>query len=454
MSIDSVISVKKTDSQNPNPIHPSAPLLIFTKEEYISLIPPLSTNEYELLKKSIRENGLHVAIIVNQNGIILDGVHRYLACKELGVPIKYITRQFNDPSEEKLFRIEVNLRRRQLNAYQKIEVGYHLEKILRENAKTRMSLGGVIVGLGNARQFNSNENERVASIEATLQLNDEKGKVSKIIAQKIGVSTSMYERGKKIIIEANELQKNSLRDGSETLNKVYNQIRKQEIACANAKKQAERDLNNRVRPDKQKRVELINGDLQEIQDAISDNSVDLIFTDPITNYTADLQIYRTLAHFASRVLKPGGSLVTYVPNHSLPQVFKKMSVPSLKFWWQLVIIEDKIPCAIRRYYVDSCWTPLLLYVKNDRPKSLKSIHDLIESASIVGIINGKPLTPLEYVISKLSINGDVVVDPFMGTGMIGRAAVNLNRRFLGLERNSQIFLSAQAELKVTDEATY
>ena len=47
-----------------------------------------------------------------------------------------------------------------------------------------------------------------------------------------------------------------------------------------------------------------------------------------------------------------------------------------------------------------------------------------------------------------------MVDPFMGTGMIGRAAVNLNRRFLGLERNSQIFLSAQAELKVTDEVTY
>jgi ParB-like nuclease family protein len=207
MSIDSVVSVKKTDSQNPNPIHPSALLPISTKEEYISLIPPLSTNEYELLKESIRENGLHVAIIVNQKGIILDGVHRYRACKELGVPIKYITRQSKDPSEEKQFRMEVNLRRRQLNAYQKIEVGYHLERILRENAKTRMSLGGVIVGLGNARQFKSNENERVASIEATLQSNDEKGKVSKIIAQKIGVSTSMYERGKKVIKVANELQK-------------------------------------------------------------------------------------------------------------------------------------------------------------------------------------------------------------------------------------------------------
>jgi hypothetical protein len=49
---------------------------------------------------------------------------------------------------------------------------------------------------------------------------------SKIIAKKIAVSTSMYEKGKKIIKETNVLQKNSLRDGSASLVKVYNRIRK------------------------------------------------------------------------------------------------------------------------------------------------------------------------------------------------------------------------------------
>jgi SAM-dependent methyltransferase len=132
------------------------------------------------------------------------------------------------------------------------------------------------------------------------------------------------------------------------LNKVYNQIRKQKIAYANAHKQAERDLNTLGRPDKQQRVDLINGDFQKIQDIISDDSVDLIFTDPITNYRADLQIYRTLAQFASRVLKSEGSLVTYVPNHSLPQVFKKMSVHNLKFCLHLVIMEDEIPYILGR----------------------------------------------------------------------------------------------------------
>lgn len=39
----------------------------------------------------------------------------------------------------------------------------------------------------------------------------------------------------------------------------------------------------------------------------------------------------------------------------------------------------------------------------------------------------------------------------MGAGTIGRAALNLNRRFIGIEKDSQVFQSTQAELKVTNE---
>ena len=445
---DDTLSAQKTDGQN---VDNNPTTNVHIKEANRNLIPALSINEYELLKESISENGLLVPIVVNQQGVVLDGVHRYLACKELGIPIKSVTRQFNDSYQEKLFQIEVNLQRRQMNAYQRIEVGYSLEGILRENAKKRMSLGGTIVGLanGNRKESNSNQNERVASAEATLLSTEEKGKVSEIIAKKIGVSTSMYEKGKKIIKEANESQKNSLRDGSATLNKVYNQIRKQVIAQAVAKKQVQREPNAKlIRTDKQQRVELINGEFLDKQHSISDSSVDLIFTNP-TNYTEDLQIYRTLAHFASRVLKPGGSLLTYVPNHLLPQVFKNMnmSAPVLKFWWQLAIREDEITSSLE-YQVYSAWIPLLWYVKAERPKSLNSIIDLIEPSLASEIIDGKqkPLSQLEYMISRLSIKNDLVVDPFMGAGIIGRAALNLDRRFIGIEKDSQIFLSTQAEL--------
>jgi Predicted transcriptional regulators len=54
--------------------------MIKTNQEYSSLVPQLSTEEYESLKQSIKENGLWVPIVVNKDGVILDGHHRYKAC--------------------------------------------------------------------------------------------------------------------------------------------------------------------------------------------------------------------------------------------------------------------------------------------------------------------------------------------------------------------------------------
>jgi ParB-like chromosome segregation protein Spo0J len=60
-------------------------MMIKTNQEYASLVPQLSTEEYESLKQSIKENGLWVPIVVNKDGVILDGHHRYKACQELGI---------------------------------------------------------------------------------------------------------------------------------------------------------------------------------------------------------------------------------------------------------------------------------------------------------------------------------------------------------------------------------
>ena len=150
-------------------------------------------------------------------------------------------KQFKDLSEETRFQIEVNVLRRHLNTFQKIELGYSLEGILRENAKRRMSLGGIIGGLANGRETNPDDKERVASAKATLESMEDKGKVSEMISRKIGIPTSMYEKGTKIIKEADELQKNRLRNGTASLTSVYNQIRKQEIAQAIAENYTQRE---------------------------------------------------------------------------------------------------------------------------------------------------------------------------------------------------------------------
>jgi ParB-like chromosome segregation protein Spo0J len=74
--------------------------------EYSKLVYPLSNAEYQVLKNSIREDGLHYPIIINPKGEILDGHHRYKICKEIDIPIKYKIKSFNNTIEEKRFVID------------------------------------------------------------------------------------------------------------------------------------------------------------------------------------------------------------------------------------------------------------------------------------------------------------------------------------------------------------
>jgi ParB-like chromosome segregation protein Spo0J len=110
--------------------------------EYASMVPELSPEEYESLKQSIMKDGLYVPIIVNQNGIILDGHHRYKACQELGIEPKTIVKEFGDKLDEQLFVIDCNLIRRQLNNFQRTELALKSKPILEAIVKRNESLGG------------------------------------------------------------------------------------------------------------------------------------------------------------------------------------------------------------------------------------------------------------------------------------------------------------------------
>jgi ParB/RepB/Spo0J family partition protein len=119
-------------------------MILKTNQEYASLVPELSTEEYESLKQSIKENGLWIPIVVNKDGVILDGHHRYKACQELGVkePYKTVIKEFEDELHEKMFVINCNLTRRQLNNFQRTEVALKSKSILEEIVKQNESQGG------------------------------------------------------------------------------------------------------------------------------------------------------------------------------------------------------------------------------------------------------------------------------------------------------------------------
>ena len=59
----------------------------------------------------------------------------------------------------------------------------------------------------------------------------------------------------------------------------------------------------------------------------------------------------------------------------------------------------------------------------------------------------KPVPLLEHLIKYYTNEGDLVLDPTMGSGSTGEACRNLNRRFIGIELDKAIYETAVERLK-------
>ena len=59
----------------------------------------------------------------------------------------------------------------------------------------------------------------------------------------------------------------------------------------------------------------------------------------------------------------------------------------------------------------------------------------------------KPVALCEYLITTYTNEGDVVLDNCMGSGTTGVACINLNRKFIGVELDDEIFNIAKGRLE-------
>ena len=60
----------------------------------------------------------------------------------------------------------------------------------------------------------------------------------------------------------------------------------------------------------------------------------------------------------------------------------------------------------------------------------------------------KPVAMLEHIITASSRPGAVVLDAFAGSGATGVAAMNLGRRFIGMEMDAGHFSTARARIEL------
>lgn len=104
---------------------------VYELHELAKLFPPMSPEEYESFKKSIKEYGLFTSITLYQ-GKILDGKERYRACLEVGVSPHFKEYLGNDPLD---YILQENLYRQHLKKDQKLIIALELEKSIKESRK-------------------------------------------------------------------------------------------------------------------------------------------------------------------------------------------------------------------------------------------------------------------------------------------------------------------------------
>ena len=58
----------------------------------------------------------------------------------------------------------------------------------------------------------------------------------------------------------------------------------------------------------------------------------------------------------------------------------------------------------------------------------------------------KPIALYEYLVKTYSNEGDIILDPCMGSGTTGVACMNTNRNFIGIERDREYYQVAHNRL--------
>ena len=89
----------------------------------------------------------------------------------------------------------------------------------------------------------------------------------------------------------------------------------------------------------------------------------------------------------------------------------------------------------------SCWQPIIYYGKDpfggkgSRPDSFEST----EAAEKNGHPCPKPIGQMLKMVERATVRGETILDPFMGSGTTGVAAVKLGRKFIGIEIEPKYF---------------
>lgn len=193
---------------------------------------------------------------------------------------------------------------------------------------------------------------------------------------------------------------------------------------------------------------IVTGDARELAEAIPDNSVDLIFTDP--PYPKEyLYLYEWVAIEAARILKPGGSLFALGGGNWILQVTDLMRA-HLNYHWMCCVYHPTVTNSYRSFYkrLDNYWKPLHWLVKGNYTGPF--LAD--------GVNTSKPDKNThiwgqdeKYAVQFLERfpKDTIVFDPFIGGGTTAAACKYLRLPYLGFEIEPAVAEQARQRVLLT-----
>ena len=387
------------------------------KTPFKDVLPPLKSSELEALTADIKANGVLHPVVIDEYGNILDGHHRYAI--DRNAPTRVVSGL--SPDEKIAYTIRANVARRNLSSEQTREIAKQQKQIaanLREAdpKKWTQQAVGALLGVAHTTVSSwfitnsSNGNTyKTPTPDARVKLNTpakeviavrvESGESQQQIAADFGVSQATVSN---IAKKANEAEEKA-------------EARRQSVANR-------KDVGG-----------LYLGDFRDIGHQIPDASVDLIFTDPPYDRKA-IELYDGLGEFAARVLRPGGSLISYVGQIQLPDALADLSA-HLRYWWTCSCYHSG-PQLLRmnEYGIVNGWKPIVWFVKETRGDKTTFINDVATGSREKSHHEWQQSEEeARYFIELLTEKDGFVVDPFCGGGTTPAACIGLGRKWCAFE---------------------